>query len=61
MRYDPRSLTSVRPYEKSSGLHSYIPSLKILIEATHSVLQDVIKHDPPHLRGNKFFLQGESM
>jgi acylglycerol lipase len=48
-------------FGRSSGLHSYIPSLRILVEATHAVIIDVIKNDPPEMRRRKIFLQGESM
>ena len=48
-------------FGRSSGLHSYLPSLRILVEATHAVINDVIRNDPPAMRGRKIFLQGESM
>lgn len=48
-------------FGRSSGLHCYLPSLRILVEAVHSVLVDIMKHDPPNMAGRKVFLQGESM
>lgn len=48
-------------FGRSSGLHSYLPSLRILVEATHAVIKDVIKNDPADMRQRKFFMQGESM
>lgn len=48
-------------FGRSSGLHSYLPSLRILVEATHAVIKDVISNDPPNMQGRKLFLQGESM
>jgi acylglycerol lipase len=48
-------------FGRSSGLHSYLPSLRILVEAVHSVMKDVIKNDPVDMRGRKIFMQGESM
>lgn len=48
-------------FGRSSGLHSYLPSMRILVEATHSVLKDVIQRDPAEMRGRKIFMQGESM
>lgn len=48
-------------FGRSSGLHSYLPSLRILVEAAHAVVKDVIKNDSPEMRGRKLFMQGESM
>ncbi|UZJ57347.1 hypothetical protein CBS101457_006667 [Exobasidium rhododendri] len=48
-------------FGRSSGLHSYLPSLRILVEATHAVIKDVIKNDAPEMQNRKIFLQGESM
>lgn len=48
-------------FGRSTGLHCYLPSLRILVEAVHDVLIDIMKNDTPSMSGRKVFLQGESM
>lgn len=48
-------------FGRSSGLHSYLPSLRILVEAVHAVLVDVVLKDSDEAKNRKVFLQGESM
>lgn len=63
-------LVDLPTFGNSSGLHAYIPSLKILIEAVHAVLFDVRDHDLAEQEGGPFvvtdtrrklFLEGHSM
>lgn len=63
-------LVDLPTFGNSSGLHAYIPSLKILIEAVHAVLFDVRDHDLAEKEGGPFvvsdtrrklFLEGHSM
>lgn len=57
-------------FGRSSGLHAYLPSMRILIEAIHAVLFDVKKYDDADPlkeslqatdRKRKLFLEGHSM
>jgi len=46
---------------RSSGVHGYTPSMRLLPEALHAVMRDVLKHDGESARGRKMFLTGTSM
>lgn len=49
-------------YGRSFGLHSYLPSMRILAEAVFSVIEDVRRHDVEQgVPQRKLFLQGQSM
>lgn len=48
-------------FGRSTGLHCYLPSLRILVEAAHAVMIDIMEKDPPSMKNRKVFLQGESM
>ncbi|KAK0564198.1 hypothetical protein OC844_001841 [Tilletia horrida] len=46
---------------RSAGLHGYAPSMRLLPEALHAVMRDVLKFDGDLARGRKMFLTGTSM
>lgn len=50
-------------YGRSFGMHSYLPSMRILAEAVFAVIEDVRRHDAQQGTGaeRKLFLQGQSM
>lgn len=47
-------------FGRSTGLHAYLPSMRLLVEGVHAVLNKVGETaDPAHPR--KLFLEGHSM
>nr|ODN88525.1 lysophospholipase [Cryptococcus depauperatus CBS 7855] len=55
-------LPDLPSYGRSTGVHSYLPSLLLLTSALHVVLADVVQNDLAHGRTQrKVFLSGASM
>ncbi|KAK0550047.1 hypothetical protein OC845_002851 [Tilletia horrida] len=46
---------------RSTGVHGFVPDMKMLPEALHAVMRDVLKQDGEAARGRKMFLTGTSM
>lgn len=48
-------------FGRSTGLHSYCPSMRLNVEAAHAVIRDVAEHDGEEKVGRKLFMVGNSM